>query len=436
MQSPPAASAEAARLAYLDELDGVLWPGADTSLGSSSDTAAVSAASYEYFVLPDRRGPRLLLPTRAPAAAAAAVRGSSEPRSALAHVAREGVALTVRSGVAERLLSRRFRVRSEGEVDAARVIRPDGSAGKPETIEAYVAEVLGDTVLSLSLGGQRRANRKPVLQVLRPDGTALAFVKLGTNDLTNRLVHAEHEALLRLSGVRGRLPNIGVADVLQAGTWHGAQILVQSCLPVRRRGVRLDPARVAAGALEVARAFGTRLVPLASSTYLRDLQARLQALLPGPEASVLQSICRGLSTPEPRREVLFGASHGDWTPWNMAQTPERLLVWDWERFTSDAPVGVDAVHFAMQERTARRGTEPRAVAEHLLSAAPVLLRPLGVHARNAELVVLLYLIDIGGRYLADSDVRSGARLAEVGQWLLPLLSERTSTLGPVSDAAP
>ena len=40
-----------------------------------------------------------------------------------------------------------------------------------------------------------RANRKPVLQLLTPQGQAAGFAKIGTNQLTRELVTAEYEAL-------------------------------------------------------------------------------------------------------------------------------------------------------------------------------------------------------------------------------------------------
>jgi hypothetical protein len=41
--------------------------------------------------------------------------------------------------------------------------------------------------------------------------------------------------------------------------------------------------------------------------------------------------------------------HGDWTPWNLAQSPSRgLVAWDWEYSAPGAPVGLDEVHSAFQ----------------------------------------------------------------------------------------
>ena len=56
------------------------------------------------------------------------------------------------------------------------------AASRPDTIDGYLRDAL-DTELSLSIHiGPARANRKPVLQLLTPDGSTVGFAKLGTGD--------------------------------------------------------------------------------------------------------------------------------------------------------------------------------------------------------------------------------------------------------------
>ena len=70
-------------------------------------------------------------------------------------------------------------------------------AGTP-TIESYLSEQLGqDIVVSLYLGSAR-ANRKPILQLLTPEGGTFGYAKIGVNQLTKVLVGAERDALVRL----------------------------------------------------------------------------------------------------------------------------------------------------------------------------------------------------------------------------------------------
>ncbi|MEE3918975.1 hypothetical protein V2I01_12700 [Micromonospora sp. BRA006-A] len=98
-------------------------------------------------------------------------------------------------------------------------------------LDAYLTEVLGEPALVSLHIGPARANRKPVLQLLAPDGRALGYAKLGVDPLTRALVHAEADALRRLAEVP--LGPVVLAGVRHHGDWHGHALLVQEALPVR-----------------------------------------------------------------------------------------------------------------------------------------------------------------------------------------------------------
>jgi len=105
----------------------------------------------------------------------------------------------------------------------------------------------------------------------------------------------------------------------------------------------------------------------------------------------------------------------------MRPLADRLLVWDWERFTIGVPLGYDALHFDLQQRISSQPDGAAAVRQ-TLAAAPELLTPLGVTAPAAvRVTALLYLIDLAARYLADRQAEAGARLGVLGSWLLPVL---------------
>jgi hypothetical protein len=57
----------------------------------------------------------------------------------------------------------------------------------------------------------------------------------------------------------------------------------------------------------------------------------------------------------------------------------------------------------------------------LLDEAADRLRPLAVAPRPAVVTCLLYGADLAARYLADRQLEAGARLGDVGTWLLPAL---------------
>ena len=129
-----------------------------------------------------------------------------------------------------------------------------------------------------------------------------------------------------------------------------------------------------------------------------------------------------------RVDLTFGAWHGDWAPWNMASLDDTLLVWDWERFTPGVPLGFDALHHDLQRRIAG-GTDPRTAVSETLAAAGRLLLPFGVAADDAvSATALLYLVDLGARYVSDRQAEAGARLGVLGRWLLPAILDQVGDL--------
>jgi hypothetical protein len=387
------------RAEYLEEVLGVLYPSASASAGRGAARADQVA---QYVLVPDARRPRLLVPLASRRVAAAAVRRYAEPQSRLARLKREAVVAALRTGASAVLLRDRMRI----------------SGRRADTIDGYLREVLGmDLCLSIHIG-PARANRKPVLQLLTPDGTTVGFAKLGTGPLTRRLVRAEAVALTALSQ-RG-LRHLSVPRVLHAGRWNDHEILVQSALPVWLPRAPLDPQRMVAAMREVAASCTLRRGPLDDSTYWIDLRGRLAAVSNQADGAALAGAAQTLVDRRGSTPLRYGAWHGDWAPWNMASLADTLLVWDWERFTPDVPMGFDAVHHELQRRI-DGGPDAAAAVEQTLRRADELLSAFEVEPAARELTALLYLVDLAARYLADRQAEAGARLGVLGRWLLPVL---------------
>jgi hypothetical protein len=168
----------ALRTQYLTEVLDLLYPWPCRTDGSPGTPIA------EYLVVPDARRPRLLVPAGSRRVAAAAVRRYAEPQSRAARLKRDAVVAAMRTGASAVLLR-----------DRVRVTGPFSSS-----IDGYLSEQLGRE-LSVSVHiGPARANRKPVLQLISPDGDTFGFGKLGTGPLTKQLVKAETAALNVLAG--------------------------------------------------------------------------------------------------------------------------------------------------------------------------------------------------------------------------------------------
>ena len=393
----------ALRTQYLAEVLELLYP-------APCDTAGGAGAPItEYVVVPDARRPRLLVPNTSRRVAAAAVRRYAEPQSRTARLKRDAVVAALRTGASGMLLRDRIKV--------------TGPAA--ESIDGHLREALGRE-LSVSIHiGPARANRKPVLQLISPDGETFGFGKLGTGPLTRRLVQAETAALGTL-GAAG-LTRLAVPTVLHAGQWHGLQVLIQSALPVWLPRAPLTPRRLVAAMLDVAGCRGYHSGPLVGSAYWAELRGRLAAVGDRAEGVALTSAAELLATHAGQHTLRYGAWHGDWAPWNMANLADALLVWDWERFATGVPAGFDAVHHELQRRIQSTGDAADAV-EATVRRAGELLAPFGVADGARELTALLYLIDLAARYLADRQAEAGARLGVLGTWLLPVLIRRVEEL--------
>jgi hypothetical protein len=385
------------RLDHLRDVGRLLWP-APLAL----TVGRGGSADREVLLLPSARRPRLLVP-RGRRAAVAAVRGYGVGRGRSARWLAAGLTAGLASGFAPFVLRDRVRVSGSG-------------AG----IEEHLGEVLGtDVVVSMYLGAPR-ANRKPVLQVLTPAGRTVAYVKVGIDPLTCRLVRAEATALRTLAGAGLTLTTVPAA--LHGGQWNGLELLVQSPLPVAGNRERPTAEQVAAAQREVSEVGGSPAGPLGLSPYWTDLVARIEALQDGPAARTLADLVPRIDKVLGEVPLALGAWHGDWTPWNTATAGDRLLVWDWERFGTGVPVGFDALHWALQTDLVTHLADPGESAARSLVTAGVVLEPFGLSTEQVRATGVAYLAELAARYLADRQSEAGARLGDVGTWLLPAVA--------------
>jgi hypothetical protein len=314
------------------------------------------------------------------------------------------LAFGLASGLAGSLVRGRLRVYEPAEAD---------------TIETYLRAALSREIrLSMYLGPPR-ANRKPVLQLLAPTGEPAGYAKIGINPLTRDLVRAEHAALTRLNAAG--LTELRVPPLLHHGQWRGHEVAVLGTLPVWLRRTSPGVRQLAAAMSEVARVDGLSSGPVTGSGYIKRLTARLADADSSPERTALLQALSTLTAAAAGTTLTYGAWHGDWSPWNMASTRSGLLVWDWERFARDVPLGFDALHYWMQSEVRAGRREPRDVAAECPARAAQLIGPLGGDPAQARLTATLYLAELATRYLVDRQQEAGARLGATGTWLIPAI---------------
>jgi hypothetical protein len=395
---------------YLWEVLPVLWP-PPARIIRCGRRARGGGGALEFLVVPSERRVVLLLPRRPRRAAAGALRAYKVSATARNRWQLYALSLVVRTGLAE-VLPERIRIEPA---------TPAGQADVgPADLSGYLCRALGEDVLVSLYVGPARANRKPVLQVLTPDGEIIGFAKVGISPLTRDLVRTEAASLAFLQ--TASLAHVQAPRLICHGQWRGHEVLVQQAFSGSGRPRNLD--ELSGAMAEVAGLRGVTTCLLADSQYWRDLRPRLEALSQRDIAADLLRALAGIEPTARATSVAFGSWHGDWTPWNMTLAHGRVLAWDWERFATGVPVGFDAIHYHLQNAI-RGGMAAGAAAETVLRTAPAILAPFGVDPFAARLVATLYLVEIGTRYLRDRQADAGARLGRVDAWLLPVLMRNT-----------
>jgi len=116
-------------------------------------------------------------------------------------------------------------------------------------------------------------------------------------------------------------------------------------------------------------------------------------------------------------ELIPGAWHGDWTPWNMARRRGRLQLWDWERFELGVPGGLDRCHYGVNAVCRRDGVSPGSV------LAGLRLAEVDPHASTPEgrPLAAAYLAAVTCRYLVGAELEPGGAGRNRGLTMLEAL---------------
>ena len=360
-----------------------------------------------YLVLPRAADPRLLVPLGAPTAAAAALARNHDATSKKARLARAALGAGLRLGLTQRVADR-----VDVLVDPALP-----AAERPQhLLSEHLRHVFGRPDLEMAvILGVPRLNRKPVLQVLAPDGTVVGYVKAAWNDLTAGLVRNEARVLAELpvAGPNGAGPTTFTPPALvAAGPWGELELIAASALP---NAERPDAAQVfdppMAVIAEIAGLWGRSTARLADSPYWAGVRERLAAPARGTggvppttaagaatdSSEVLGKAVEWIERQYGAVEIAFGAWHGDFTPWNMARLGESAYLWDWER-AAPAPVGLDLLHFLFQTVCRFERKAPAEAVERCSERTPALLALLDVPPASEPALWLLYRLELLFRY--------------------------------------
>jgi hypothetical protein len=384
----------------LDHLVGTvqrLWPDHDVSLVR----ARRSGGAHQLAFVPNSAAPRLLVPAGHPAAMSAALRRFSHSLSGRERASRIAVSTALRLGAVPVLADR---------------IGITPRHANADSIESHLSEVLGQPVV-VSLGvGSARANQKPVLQVFSTTGRSIAYVKVGDTDLSVGLVRGEARAL---SAVGSRAwQRLEVPRLLHLGSWNGLELLVISALDTVARsgpGPLLQPPLAALD--ELYDAYDDGRQALAESAYWRQLETTQHPLF-------LEALDR-IAQAAGGTTIRFTAWHGDFAPWNLAWRNGRVQLWDWERFTTGVPQGLDRVHYVVHTMTRAAGFSNEVIDAALRSSHT---RHPSCGEPEQRLVATLYLASISARYLAGSQTAAGEVLRPATAVVVEALVRHSKTL--------
>ena len=419
----------------IDAVRGLWTEPVDVRLGTGHARPVPHAC--EFIVVPNARRPAMLLPAGSRrAAATAAARWGSEG-SGTGRLKQWGLVAALRLGLAGAVLPDRVIATQPNGAEGG---SGDGPMAGPN-LAGHLSEHFGRDVLLAVRVGTLRPNRKPVLQVLGPDGSLIAFVKVGHDPLTRDLVRAEAQALSRVHAAR--LSTVIAPVPLLTGDWHGLELLVLSPLSPRRTRLWRGMSRLPAEAVREVAGIGTDTVPsrspLRAAPFWLALQQRAAGLLDAGERTAARAVITQLGLRHGETQLALGGWHGDWTPWNMRPDhggrvrPDQagrgrrgdqqgyLQLWDWERFATGVPVGFDALHYRLNHHRVIRGLPTAQAVDRLLADAGSTLHGLGPDGEQAALVAELYLLELAIRYLQDGQTPSGSLVRRHGNAVLSAL---------------
>lgn len=280
----------------------------------------------------------------------------------------------------------------------------------------HLARVLGEPELiaAVTIGPPRR-NRKPVLQLLRPDGRIAGFAKIGWSELTTDLVTNEASILRTIDG---RLPPSIVAPcVLAVEHWRDLAVVVTAELRpsntvVDSRPTTSDVMRTIAELGPISR------IPVDQTPTL--VEGRRLGL--GEQIDLDRVVAR-------HGDVVLdtGLWHGDFTPWNLMRKGRSVLIWDWEFAGWNRPVLFDALHHHFEANRRAAGGTNRSALTAVLAEAPNLARRMqpGIDREQLAAIVDLYLCELINRELQLTGQRwSGGALATLGNDAIAALRDR------------
>jgi hypothetical protein len=249
-------------------------------------------------------------------------------------------------------------------------------------IETVLRGATGERELALSLSpGTPGAFQKLTVQVMRPDGSILGYMKLPMTEAADERLR--HEAsivrdLYSYSELRPHIPRL-----IFAGLLEGRYVVFQSAL----EGKAVPPRYAQLHESFLDRLHSFRSVPRPGLRFVEEMGQkwnRIAARMGEKWQQLGRETLRIAARELQGRDLACGIAHGDFAPWNMRTGDGNLRLFDWESASWDTPLLWDKFHFLTQ-------TECLLKTRHEQKSA------MDDRIKNRSLY-LLYLLNSAGQY--------------------------------------
>lgn len=197
-------------------------------------------------------------------------------------------------------------------------------------------------------------NRKCIAvgQTAEKYGEDVVFFKIPLTEKAHEAVNNERETLLRLSN--NSFNTFQHPWVLSA---EGECAVINELDAPKE--LRLNTIENQHGAaLKELYKYSSKAIPLRNSSFYTSIKKNLEKL--SYSSNVKNDLDQGLIDEmmkqihtifdelDEQTEIPTGIAHGDFTPWNMKATSQKLLIYDWELASDQCPLLYDLFHFVVQ----------------------------------------------------------------------------------------
>ncbi|MBI2412853.1 MAG: phosphotransferase [Deltaproteobacteria bacterium] len=289
-----------------------------------------------------------------------------------------------------------------------------GSKNPVGVLKSFLSKVMDNDGIDIVLytGANGYYYQKFTAQIMERSRGTIAYAKIGSTDQARKRVEDESRALKELDALR--LTRMKTPAHVFYGTMNGTgdAVLLQTPPPPGFSDVErgLDERHIGA----LSELFEKTRHGVKGSDVLARAEAALKTL-PGERGNrkkLFDAVERGLSKLCPAlegKELRFGLSHGDFTPWNIYLKGTEMFVFDWELAKIRAPLW-DAYNFIVHSEHLIFGKGAKEIFALLKGERYSRLTGLygektGLGAHDARVLlplylteVLLYYIDLVSKY--------------------------------------